>query len=229
MDRVIKQISALAETKGRSNLSVFEDFLDYTIGSVCINNQPDPSWGKRYTASDNEKFFAIMRTLFVVVAERLEKAEWYDPFGDVYMALVPKGGARGQFFTPPSVCDLMATIQCRDEPQGRYLGVWGTRAMVSDPTAGSGRNLLAAHALFLRNGWREPYLVAEDVDFLCCKMAALNMMLHGCFGEVVCHNTLTEPKEVRHGFIINEAMHPFPSGVPSIRKCDDPRQFLCCR
>ena len=34
---------------------------------------------------------------------------------------------------------------------------------------------------------------------------------------------------MRIGYIINETMYPFPTNVPSIRKCGEPNTFLTCR
>ena len=73
---------------------------------------------------------------------------------------------------------------------------------------------------------RSPYLIAEDLDETCCKMCAVNIALHGWFGEVVCHDTLCEPDKVRRGWIINETMYPFRTNVPSVRRCDDHRRFI---
>jgi hypothetical protein len=58
-------------------------------------------------------------------------------------------------------------------------------------------------------------------------MSAVNLAMHGCFGEIVCHNTLSEPDVVRAGYIINETMYPIPTPVPSIRRCTDPHAFVC--
>jgi type I restriction enzyme M protein len=85
--------------------------------------------------------------------------------------------------------------------------------------------LLAGHALFVEKGLRKPYLIGEDLDAMCCKMSAVNLMSHGCYGEVVCHNTLTEPGEVRMGFVVNEGMYPFV-GIPTIRRENKPELLV---
>jgi hypothetical protein len=74
---------------------------------------------------------------------------------------------------------------------------------------------------------RKPFVSGEDIDVQCCKMSAINMAMHGCFGEVVCHDTLCEPTAVRYGYIVNETMYPFPTNIPSIRRCNDPQKFVC--
>ena len=76
---------------------------------------------------------------------------------------------------------------------------------------------------------RRPYISCEDLDYNCVKMAAINMAVHGCFGEAICHDSLCEPDKVRLGYIVNESMWPFPTNVPSIRKEMDPMRFVATR
>ena len=57
-------------------------------------------------------------------------------------------------------------------------------------------------------------------------MSAINLAMHGCFGEAICHDTLCEPDKVRFGYIVNETMWPFPTGIPSIHPCDDAYRFF---
>ena len=72
-----------------------------------------------------------------------------------------------------------------------------------------------------------PYLIAEDLDYNCVKMSAINMAVHGHFGECVCHDSLCDPDKVMIGYIVNETMWPFPTNIPSIRKYNDPLRFVC--
>jgi hypothetical protein len=118
---------------------------------------------------------------------------------------------------------------------------FGHRVTINDPAAGSSRMLLAGAVIFrqmqhdqlgydaIKQSAYRPYLVAEDLDYNCVKMSAINMAIHGCFGECVCHDSLCEPGEVRLGYIVNEAMWPFPTGIPSIRRYTDPLRFVSTR
>ena len=80
---------------------------------------------------------------------------------------------------------------------------------MGDPTCGSGRLLLAYHAHNPGN-----YLVGEDISRTCCMMTVCNMLVHGCVGEVICHDSL-QPKAFTDGWKVNQAL-PL-TGVPSIR------------
>ena len=137
---------------------------------------------------------------------------------------------KGQFFTPHTICDFLAKISLDDreeETEPRVLcGSFGRRVVVNDCACGSARLLLAAHDTNCERGHRAYYFIGEDIDRICCKMAAVNMCAHGMFGEVVCHNTLTEPHKANFGYIINEGLYPFP-GCPTIRYFEgDPLRFV---
>lgn len=217
-----KMIKDFAFTHGRVSI-VLESLLDYIIGYLDIEGKPIDGWS--YNAKETECFADMTQEYFRLMSEQLKTKSWYDAWGDLFMSLQTGGGGRGQFFTPDDICEVMAEISLKNCTGIPHTGSPLNRMAVSDPTAGSARNLLAAHAYFLKKGWRKPYLCAEDVDFTCCKMSAINLCVHGCFGEVVCHNTLTEPQDVRVGYVINEGL--LMCDRPSIRRLEDPKEFYC--
>ena len=223
-----QSLNSLARKKGFDVTNVFVDLLDFIIGFFNPMQTPINGWAEKYGKEDNLAFHSMMRTYFEVMECELKKKAWYDAFGDLFQAIHVKGNNNAQFFTPPSLCDLMAETLLEtyhgEEPTARTT--FGKRIVISDPSCGSGRNLLAAKAIFDRKQWREPYLVCEDIDLTCCKMSAINMAMHGCFGEAICHDTLCEPDKVRYGYIVNESMYPFPTGIPSIRPCGDINRFF---
>lgn len=228
MKELLKLMESFARQTGKDTKQVMNDLLSYIIGFFDPEGNPVQGW--RYTKEQNAQFHSMMQAYFDGMKEKLNMREWYDAWGDLFMELTPKGGARGQFFTPTDLCDMMvdATIDTDAEPKS-LCGAFGRRVLVNDPAAGSSRNLLSAHARFVRDGKRKPYLVAEDIDIMCCKMSAVNMMAHGCYGEVVCHNTLTDPKGLLFGYIINEGMFPMQPGVPTIRVKKEPECFVSLR
>lgn len=228
MNELVKLIQSFAVKNGKDTKQVLSDLLQFIIGNFNPKPEPNPLWP--YTKEQNAEFHDMMLAYISLMQEKLKSKEWYDAWGDIFMELTPRGGARGQFFTPVDICDLMVetTVNTSAEPTS-ICGGFGKRVTINDPAAGSARNLLAAHARFIRDGARKPYLVAEDLDIDCCRMSAVNMMFHGCFGEVICHNTLAEPKELRLGYIINEGLYPIPGGLPTIRPSHDKRDFITLR
>lgn len=230
IDKLATMLHGISNNKGYSVSSVFTDFLDYTLGFFNPTGKPIIGWSEKYSREDSSHFFDILQTYLFTMQEEIKNKYWYDAFGDLFMAIHPKGQRRGQFFTPPSLCDMMAELSLEDyNGANEHKTRFGQRIIINDCSAGSGRCLLAAHAIFVKNKNRKPYLVAEDLDVTCCKMTAINMAVHGCFGEVICHDTLAEPKKVRQGWIINETMYPFPTPIPSIRPCDEEQMFYTTR
>ena len=221
-------IQSFAYHNGKDTKQVLYDLLTYIIGYFNPEPEPNPHW--RYTQEQNMEFYHMLQDYLRVMREQIERHEWYDAWGDLFMELTPKGGARGQFFTPANICDLLAesTVNTAEEPT-KLCGAFGRRVLIGDPAAGSSRCLLAADARYVRDKVRRPYLVAEDVDLMCCKMSAVNMMVHGCFGEVICHNTLTDPKGLLVGYIVNEGLYPMQPGFPTIRVKKEPEWFVLLR
>lgn len=223
-----ERMSDFIYSNGLDYLQVFDDFLSFIIGNFNPELKPNPYW--RYTKEQNQGFHEMMCLYFQIMKEMIEARPWYDAFGDLFMSIVGQKAAqyKGQFFTPEHICDLTIGPSTAEKEPEFVCNGFGKRITVSDPTCGSGRMLLAAHAIFIENNMKPAYYVGEDVDHICCKMTAINLMMHGCFGEVVCHNSLTEPEGVNIGYIINEMMYPFPA-LPSIRIFNEPERFICCR
>jgi type I restriction enzyme M protein len=228
MKELVKHIQSFSYHNGKGTKQVMSDLLKFIIFNFNPEPKPDPTWS--YTKEQNREFHEMMIEYFALMKDKLEKSAWYDAWGDLFMELTPKGGSRGQFFTPVDICNLMAGgfVNTDTEPTS-FCGAFGKRVTISDPAAGSARNLLACHTKFLLDKKRKPYLIAEDVDLDCCRMSAVNMLVHGCFGEVVCHNTLTDPKGLLFGYIINEGIYPLVPGLPTIRVSNNPSDFFSLR
>lgn len=224
-----KMLRQMCHRKGYDLNTVFKGLLDYLLWIFDHDGNKPEEW--RFDADDAKMFWEISQAYFRLIDAEMEKGtQWYDAFGDLYMTLHPAGGGKGQFFTPASVCTLTAET-CLvgidlDHAQGRPTPV-GHRLCINDPAAGSSRLLLAAAAVLQEHTTQRPYLIAEDLDYNCVKMSAINMAVHGCFGECVCHDSICNPDAVQLGYIINESMWPFPTNVPSIRRETNPNRFVC--
>jgi len=88
----------------------------------------------------------------------------------------------------------------------------GISGKTGDPACGSGRTLLAAYT---EN--KSGYYVGEDIDGISCKMCALNLMVHGARGRVICHDTIASPVYFNWGYEINEVRYPIPTPFYSLR------------
>jgi type I restriction enzyme M protein len=158
---------------------VFRDFIDYAI--ACLLYTGCKATAKRlqdYYGEDYPAFSNLYWQLMLTMRDNLVDIEWFDALGTIYEAISSqsKKSFLGQFFTPQSLCDMMAYIQIPEDMRGKR---------VLDPSCGSGRTLLAAH---VRAPGNEMY--GQDLDPICAKMCAINMAIHGCAGYVVCGDTI---------------------------------------
>lgn len=234
-----KMLMDMCSRTGYTPDAVFEGLLDYMVGMLNPSLTPQPVEGWKFKEADTKTFVEMVKEVIGIYSREIGHYGWYDPFGDLYMAIHQGGNGKGQFFTPPSVVNITAQLTCDnwDEPEG-HITPFGKRITISDCAAGSGRMPLAWYFIILKKMQKEwgytpaqaeakrPYVCCEDLDLNCVKMSAINMAFHGCFGEAVCHDSLCEPDKVNVGYIINETMYPFPTEIPSIRKETNPMRFV---
>lgn len=198
-----KLIMDFSYANGYDPINVFDDFLTYIIHGFSLGAPPLHSW--KYKKQQNIVFMEMVTEWVQLMHRELkDDAHWFDPFGDLYMAIVSRGTqqGQGQFFTPVHICDLMVMCTCEEEKK--------TGQRINDPTCGSGRLLLAYHVRHPGN-----YLVAEDINRTCCLMTVCNMLVHGCVGEVVWHDSLN-PKNFMGGWKVNPILTW--TGIPTVNK-----------
>lgn len=181
---------------------IFRDFVDYAAASLLWNGDPKlaDDLKNRYQADYtrlNDMFVALVNTM----AEHTSDGGWYDALGSLYQVIASRNKCSwlGQFFTPPAVCDLMAQMQAGD--------VADDATTANDPACGSGRTLLALNAI--RPGL---YIIAQDLDPICTRMAAINMALHGIKGQALNGNSL-KPDDFSFGYEINPRLYTL-GGIP---------------
>lgn len=198
-----KSFQKLAYSRNPSD--VFTDLLLITLSQFA----PKPYLEEEHKDTiskykEKEKTF-INEWVYALIfkyEEGIKQNNWCDPLGDFYMELASSYKTKGlaQFFTPPAVCDLMTHMKGF---------TFKTDQKINDPACGSGRTLLSFHAHNYGN-----YCYAEDLDPVCVKMCATNFAFHGCLGEVVCHNSLSEPDTIRFGYQIKNIGLPIPAIIP---------------
>ena len=142
----------------------------------------------------------------------VDENDWYDSFGEFYMAIASssKASALGQFFTPAPVVNFMVAITGD--------GTKGAGERMNDPASGSGRMLISYHAHYPGN-----YTFGADIDSICAKMTALNMVIHGCQGQAVCMNSLNAD-DWRFGYNINPYIRA-TGGLPHLVKIEKEQCF----
>lgn len=193
---------------------VFHDLLRYIVHGFSLPGTP-PLTDWRYPKEQNKVFVEMLFTWFNIMEVQIRRHGWYDAFGDLFMALTSQRGQqqKGQFFTPEYVTELMSKIVMGHNESTPKIPT------VYDPTAGSGRTLLAAKA-----ERPQSYLVAWDIDYTCCLMCVCNFLINSCVGEVVCIDSLGTDN-FRGAWLINEAY--YRTELPTVRWLNEQeyRQF----
>lgn len=215
--KYIDILTAQAAKNKRPMEMALSDFMDFLIGMFDVKAFKGDMNG--YVAHVQEyidksaQYTELASQWLSDISDAMDRGDWLDAFGELYEEMYlsrGKASSHGQFFTPPSLSNMMAQIA---EFGNRTSG------KVNDSACGSGRLLVAHYMEKSRTnhsaGRRFEY-VAQDVDPIACKMCALNMMAHGMYGTVICQNTLLldTPSVVYH---INEVRYPIPSPYYSIR------------
>lgn len=144
---------------------------------------------KRYTPEE----LNVFPQLYARMVQAVELG-FQDFFGDIFMELGLGNDAGGQFFTPYSICQMMAKMQLAEvkeeiEREG-YISL-------NDPACGAGATLIAC-ADVMRNEMHVNYqqtaiFTGQDIDYTTGLMCYIQLSLFGCAGYVHIGNTLTNP------------------------------------
>ena len=215
----VKYLTEVSDNHGVKQEERLDAFCDFIIRLFSTDSYKPEGFKPDVVTPENEDYINLVSRWCEMVAEEMEKGNSFDLFGQLYeqmFLLKSKASSNGQFFTPDSLCRLMADITDADvEENVSHIGP----VRVNDPACGSARTLLAH---FMRKTHDNHalagmyYYEAADIDLPTCKMAACNMMIHGLQGKVVCQDQLSLPTPTAI-FYINEVRYPFPSGMYSIR------------
>lgn len=215
----VKRLNEVSGNHGIKHEERLDAFCDFIISLFSTDSYKPEGFKPDVATPENGDYMFLVGFWAGMVSNEMEKGNSFDLFGKLYeqmFLLKSKASSKGQFFTPYSLCRLMADITDADvEEKESDRGL----VRVNDPACGSARTLLAHfmaktskdHSLAGRY-----YYEAADIDLPTCKMAACNMMIHGMQGRVVCQDQLSLPTPTAI-FYINEVRYPFPSGMYSIR------------
>ena len=215
----VKYLTEVSDNHGIKQEERLDAFCDFIISLFSTDSYKPEGFKPDVATPENNDYIALVSLWSGMVSDEMDKGRFFDLFGQLYeqmFLLKSKASAKGQFFTPDSLCRLMADITDADvEEKVSNRG----HVRVNDPACGSARTLLAH---FMAKTSKDHslaghyYYEAADIDLPTCKMAACNMMIHGMQGKVVCQDQLSLPTPTAI-FFINEVRYQFPSGMYSIR------------
>lgn len=133
------------------------------------------------------------RDMFEEVVQALEDNPDQDFLGELFMTLELGNNHNGQFFTPYSVCTMIAKMQYTDitaaVKEKGYISV-------NDPAVGAGALLIAFANECRAQGvnYQEHVLfVGQDIDYVAVMMCYIQISLLGCAGYVIVGDTLATP------------------------------------
>lgn len=143
----------------------------------------------------DERFIFPELTALIILA--LDFNPEQDFLGSIFMELGLGNDAGGQFFTPYSVCKLMASVTTDDVV---YRVMNDGFITINDPTCGAGATLIAGinEAKYklekAKINYQNHVLVsAQDIDFTTALMCYIQLSLLGVAAYVKVGNSLTEP------------------------------------
>ena len=217
---------------GYDHATAFEQLLNLMVNWLEIEDK-SPHVMPRIGNEAAQALVTLMRIFFSALHTELAHRKWVDLFGDYFMEYGANKKDRGQCFTPDSVCELLAGLSMGInegtdfDNMRHYVPGFGRKVVVNDCACGSARLLLAAGATYRHITHKnDVYLVASDIDERCCKQSAINILVHGFYGEVACMDTLMGESSFSHGWIINQGLYPIPFGLPTLTYTTDKSKFF---
>lgn len=168
--------------------SVYDDFLKMAICAFSygkMEKEYEQIAGK-YSKDDIVLFgHALAEMINEYDQHSTSCGEWDDILGNVFEETNSSFSASGsgQFFTPVSLCKMMAALTTGTDPCNDDI-------IVNDCASGSSRNLIAHSRMNPMNRYRAFY-VAQDLDERCVNMSVLNFIMFGMKGIVIHMNTLS--------------------------------------
>ena len=197
---LLKALQSLSYT--RSIYEVFQDWL--CVSAIAISNAVDyRDWKQReevylqtvsgYTKAEQERL-SEAQALLVLALQREQSIHGpTDILGQVFHALELHNKYKGQFFSPPSICEMMGRITLANESAAQIIAKNGYIALC-EPCIGSGGMVLGAAKAMA--DWHLNYqtqlvVTGIDIDIKCVQMAYLQLSLLGIPAVVIHGNSIT--------------------------------------
>ncbi len=184
-----------------SRWEVWQDFI--IMSAISISNAvggPHRELREKEYIKHAEKYskndLDVFGQMLAEVVLELDRNPDQDLLGELFMTLDLANEWKGQFFTPYSVCRLMASMTYGNDIRARIeQNGW---VAVNDPACGAGALLIAFANECRRPGNDVNYqksvlFVAQDIDFLAGMMCYIQLSLLGCPGYVVIDDSISNP------------------------------------
>lgn len=159
---------------------VFDDFLQMAVCAFSLGKSESIylEIAKKYDEKELKGFGMALGAL-IQEHETTNGENWNDFIGNYFELSGRSNSNTGQFFTPVSVCRLIAEMVGSNDGE-----------TVNDPSCGSSRNLITHAQLNPKNRFNYTY-IGQDLDKRCCLMSVLNFVMFGMRGLIVHMNTIS--------------------------------------
>lgn len=218
-------LSRYSNKAGRDVIATWNDWLEWCCG-VFEWKKLDAAGGYAGRFAECEKenplFYKAMEEWMELSAKKIGNGYAYDAFGTLYEANYQssfKANSAGQFFTPMSICDLMADMTTKSNDM--CLHPTDEVVKFNDCACGSGRTLLAAWQVC--DKYNRNLFYAGDLDSTSVYMCALNFLIHGMVGIVEKRDALS--RDWYFGFIVNGCKVPFANNVCCLQYFDNEEEY----
>ena len=181
----------------RSPWEVLCDGLNLWVDAFLSDHTPEHPREKdymqiigKYSKQDAENFGHLLACVMAYMKSTDEEF-----LANMWMEYAADAG-KGQFFTPPSICGMIAEQTFIGVDWERYTPDRPCR--ISDPACGAGLMLVYAKKKAPKNKLNSLFFHGIDIDINVCHAAALNMLFYNCNAVIIHGNALT--MEVWHVF-----------------------------
>lgn len=190
---IVKRLRA--NTGATDMHTVFGDFC--AMAAAALRNRVDPHGYQereddyarvqsRYTVEQMTRFAEVLALVTLELDENPR-----DVLGEVYMQLEISSREQGQFFTPYSVCQLMAGMQLGDAAERLQSTPFLT---LYEPACGAGAMVVAATQCLKAQGLnyqQQLHVTADDLSLTAVHMSYVQFSLLGIPALVNHRNSLT--------------------------------------
>jgi len=201
---LFKKLEQLAQRSGVSRGQAFEDWLIAMTAALAAETMEDEYMSmieRHKKGKKGQRGADLMAEMFGSLIEAMSREE-SDILGDLFQGAVSYG-ENSLYVTPASVAALMSQLAMEsiDDNEGDR-----DPPLISDPCCGTGMLLLEAAK-------RSPdsELCGQDIDPRCVKITSINLGLRGCYGWVVCGNTLS--CETQFAYRVGSFFNETPNGL----------------
>lgn len=190
-------------TGSQHRWQAWQDMI-WLFATSIANSVKTPYWEKReqryleiiqkYDKQRQQVFPELFAMLVSIMDDSVNNGFYGDFLGELFMVLELGNAAGGQFFTPYSVCMVMAEMTYDGSLQGEIDRKGWTSC--NDCACGAGATLIAMAEAMQKhhvNYQQKCMFVGQDIDYTTGLMCYIQLSLLGCAGYVHIGNTLTDP------------------------------------